>query len=173
MAFSLYAATIPSFQQILGAVSGLLEKAETFCAEKDIAPQELIQARLAPDMFPVAYQVKAAAVHSIGAIEGVRKGVFSPDMTEPPETFPALKARIADTLSALEKIASAEVDGFVGRDVRFTFGSNFRDYTAENFLLSFSLPNFYFHATTTYNILRWKGLPIGKRDFMGKTRTKK
>ena len=62
MAFSLYAATIPSFQQILGAVSGLLEKAETFCAEKDIAPQELIQARLAPDMFPVAYQVKAAAV---------------------------------------------------------------------------------------------------------------
>ena len=172
MAFSLYAATIPSFQQILGAVSGLLDKAEAFCAEKGIAPQELIQARLAADMFPLAYQIKSTAVHSLGAVEGVRKGVFSPDMTPPPETFAALKARIGETRTALEKIDIAEINGFLGRDVRFAFGNNFRDYTAENFLLSFSLPNFYFHATTTFDILRWKGMPIGKRDFMGKTRTK-
>ena len=142
MAFSLYAATIPSFQQILGAVSGLLDKAETFCAEKGIAPQELIQARLAADMFPFAYQVKSTAVHSLGAIEGIRKGVFSPDMTAPPETFAALKSRIAETLTALEKIDIAEVDGFLGRDMRYASGSNYRDYTAENFLLSFSQPNF-------------------------------
>jgi uncharacterized protein len=173
MPFSLYAATIPGFQQSLGAVSGLLDKAESFCAEKGIAPPELIQARLATDMLPLAYQVKSTAVHSLGAIEGVRKGVFSPDMTPSPETFAALKARIAETLTALEKIDSAEVDGFLGRDMRFSFGNNYRDYTAENFLLSFSLPNFYFHATTTYDILRWKGMPIGKRDFLGKTRTKK
>jgi len=173
MAFSLYAATIPSFQQILGAVSGLLDKADAFCAEQSVAPQELIQARLAADMFPLAYQVKSTAVHSLGAIEGIRKGVFSPDTTSPPETFAALKARIAETLTALEKIDSAEIDGFLGRDVRFAFGTNFRDYSAENFLLSFSLPNFYFHATTTYDILRWKGVPLGKRDYMGKTRTKK
>jgi hypothetical protein len=173
MSFSLYAATIPSFQQILGAVSGLLDKAEAFCAEKGVAPQELIQTRLAADMFPLAYQIKSTAVHSLGAIEGIRKGVFSPDTTAPPETFDALKARIAETLTALEKIDSAEIDGFLGRDVRFAFGNNYRDYAAENFLLSFSLPNFYFHATTAYDILRWKGMPIGKRDFMGKTRTKK
>ena len=172
MAFSLCAATIPSFQQILGAVSGLLDKAEAFCAEKGIAPQELIQARLAADMFPLAYQIKSTAVHSLGAVEGVRKGVFSPDTTAPPETFAALKARIGETRTALEKIDIAEIDGFLGRDMRFAFGTNFRDYTAENFLLSFSLPNFYFHATTTYDILRWKGIPIGKRDFIGKTRTK-
>jgi uncharacterized protein len=173
MSLSLYAATIPTFQQILGAISGLLDKAEAFCAEKGIAAQELIQTRLAADMFPLAYQVKSTAVHSLGAIEGIRKGVFSPDTTAPPETFAALKARIAETLTALEKIDSAEIDGFLGRDVRFAFGNNHRDYTAENFLLSFSLPNFYFHATTTYDILRWKGMPIGKRDFIGKTRTKK
>jgi uncharacterized protein len=173
MAFSLYAATIPSFQQILGAVSGLLDKADAYCAEKTVAPQELIQARLAADMFPLAYQVKSTAVHSLGAIEGIRRGVFSPDTTTPPETFAALKARIAETLSALEKIDSAEIDGFLGRDLRFAFGSNYRDYSAEDFLLSFSLPNFYFHATTTYDILRWKGLPLSKRDYMGKTRTKK
>jgi hypothetical protein len=172
MAFSLYAATIPSFQQILGAVSGLLDKAESFCEEKGIAPPELIQARLAADMLPFAYQVKSTAVHSLGAIQGVRKGVFSPDMAPPPDTFAALKTRIADTLTALEKIEIAEIDGFAGRDMRFAFGGNHRDYTAENFLLSFSLPNFYFHAATTYDILRWKGMAIGKRDFMGKTRTK-
>jgi uncharacterized protein len=172
MALSLYAATIPSFQQTLGAVSTLLDKAQAFCTEKGIAPQELIQARFAADMFPLAYQVKSTAVHSLGAIEGVRKGVFSPDTSAPPETFAALKAKISETLSALATIDSAEIDGFLGRDMRFSFGANHRDYTAENFLLSFSLPNFYFHAATSYDILRWKGMAIGKRDFMGKTRTK-
>jgi hypothetical protein len=172
MAFSLYAATIPSFQQILGAVSGLLDKAESYCAEKGIAPAEFIQSRFSADMNPFAYQVKSTAVHSLGAIEGVRKGVFSPDTTVPPEAFATLKARIAETLAALEKIDSKEIDDFIGRDMRFAFGSNYRDYSAENFLLSFSLPNFYFHATTTYDLLRWKGMPIGKRDFIGKTRTK-
>jgi hypothetical protein len=172
MAFSLYAATIPSYRQILDAVSGLLHTAEGFCAEKGIAPREIIQARLAEDMQPFAYQVKSTAVHSIGAIEGVRRGVFSPDVTLPPESFAALKTRIAESLAALETIEAAEVDAFVGRDMRFVFGERHLDFTAENFLLSFSQPNFYFHAATTYDILRWKGVPIGKRDFLGKTRRK-
>ena len=173
MAFSLYAATVPSYQQILEAVSSLLGKAEAFCTEEGIAPHDIIQGRLAEDMLPFAYQVKSTAVHSLGAIEGVRRGVFSPDTTSPPETFAALKARIAATLAALEAIEEAEVDAFVGRDMRFAFGDRHIDFTAENFLLSFSQPNFYFHATTTYDILRWKGIPLGKRDFMGKPRTKK
>src|ERR1700682_2461638 len=101
MAFSLYAATIPSYQQILGAVSGLLDAAEAFCAEKGIAPEDIIKARLAEDMLPFAYQVKSTAVHSLGAIEGVRRGVFAPDMTPPPESFAALKARIAEPRGAL------------------------------------------------------------------------
>src|SRR2546422_8767721 len=173
MAFSLYAATIPSYQQILGAVSGLLGTAEAFSAEKGIAPEDIIQARLADDMQPFAYQVKSTAVHSLGAIEGVRRGVFSPDVTTPPETFTALKTRIEDTLAALEALQPTEVDAFVGRDMRFVSGDRRLDFTAENFLLSFSQPNFYFHAATTYDILRWKGVPIGKRDFMGKLRIKK
>src|SRR5438105_9033663 len=160
MAFSLYAATIPSYQQILGAVSGLLITAEAFCSEKGLAHDEIIKARLAEDLLPFAYQVKSTAVHSLGAIEGVRRGVFSPDMTPPPEGFAALKARIADTLAALEVIEPAEVDAFVGRDMRFARGERHLDFTAENFLLSFSLPNFYFHAATTYDILRWNGVRI-------------
>jgi hypothetical protein len=172
MAFSLYAATIPSYQQILGAVSGLLTTAEDFCTRKGLAHEEIIQARLAGDMQPFAYQVKSTAVHSLGAIEGVRRGTFSPDNTIPPATFMALRERIANTLAALEKIEPAEVDAFVGRDMRFVAGDRHVDFTAENFLLSFSQPNFYFHATTTYDILRWKGVPIGKRNFTGKLRIK-
>ena len=86
MQFSLYAATVPSYQQILGAISGLLDKAEMYCATESLAPSEIIQARLAQDMLPFAYQVKSTVVHSIGSIEGVRRGVFSPDMAPPPET---------------------------------------------------------------------------------------
>jgi len=172
MTFSLYAATIPCYQQTLGAITGLLVTAETFCAEKHLAPQEILDARLAGDMLPFTYQVKSTAVHSLGSIEGVRRGVFSPDMTPPPQTFAALKARIAETLAALAAITPAEIDGFVGRDMLFEFRERRLEFTAENFLLSFSLPNFYFHATTTYDILRWKGAPIGKRDYTGRLRLK-
>ena len=172
MAFSLYAATVPSYLQILGAVADLIGKADAFCKEKSMTPEDIIQARLADDMQPFAYQVKSTVVHSLGAIEGVRKGVFSPDTTIPPKDFAALKGRVVETLAALEALDAAEVDSFVGRDMRFAFGDRHVDYSGENFLLSFSQPNFYFHATTTYDILRWKGIPIGKRDFLGKTRRK-
>jgi uncharacterized protein len=172
MSFSLYAATIPSYRQILSSVSDLLGKAQVFCAEKGAAPRDIIEARLAEDMLPFSYQVKSTAVHSLGAIEGVRRGVFSPDTTTPPDNFAALKTHIAQTITALESIDPAEVDGFVGRDVRFAFGERHIDFTADNFLLSFSQPNFYFHAATTYDILRWKGVAVGKRDFLGRTRKK-
>ena len=111
-------------------------------------------------------------MHSIGAIEGVRKGVFSPDTSVPPDTFAGLKARVEETLIALDRIDASEIESFIGRDMRFAFGDRQVEFTAENFLLSFSLPNFYFHAATAYDILRWKGLPIGKRDFLGQTRKK-
>jgi hypothetical protein len=171
MTISLYAATIPSYQQTLGAVAGLLTKAERHCTDNKIAPDEIVQARLAPDMLPFAYQVKSTVVHSLGAIEGVRKGVFSPDLTPPPQDFAALKQHIAAALAGLTTIDPAEIDAFIGRDMRFAFGDRKIDFTAENFLLSFSQPNFYFHASTAYDILRWKGLPLGKRDFMGKVRS--
>src|SRR6267154_548899 len=172
MSLSLYAATVPSYCQILESVGRLLSTAEAWCANRGLAPNDIIKARLAEDMLPFAYQVKSTAVHSLGAIEGVRRGVFSPDMTPPPESFAALQARIADTRAALEVIEPAEIDALVGRDMRFAAGERRVDFTAESFLLSFSQPNFYFHAATTYDILRWKGVRIGKRDFTGRLRTK-
>jgi uncharacterized protein len=172
MAFSLYSATVPTYRQMLESVAGLLVKAETYCTDHGMAPPELIQARLAADMLPFAYQVKSTVAHSRGAIEGVRKGSFSPDMTPPPETFTALKTQVADALTALAAVTAAEMDACVGRDMLFVFGERRMQFTAEDFLLSFSMPNFYFHATTAYDILRWKGLPLGKRDYMGKLRLK-
>jgi uncharacterized protein len=172
MPVSLHAATVLSWRQSLGAVAGLIAKAEAFCKEKGLAPGELIQARLAADMLPFAYQVKSTAVHSLGAIEGVRRGVFSPDMSAPPDSFAALAGRIAETLRALESVTPDEVESFIGRDMRLEIGERRIGFTAENFLLSFSMPNFYFHATTAYDILRGKGVQIGKRDFMGALRSR-
>ena len=91
-------------------------------------------------------------------------------MSTPPDTFAALKTRVAQALAGLALIDADEVNGFVGRAMRFSFGERHMDFTAEDFLLSFSQPNFYFHATTTYDILRWKGVPLGKRNFSGKLR---
>lgn len=172
MAISLYTAVIPSFQQILGSVSGLLGKAQAFCAERNIAPEEIIQARLAADMLPFAYQVTSTVAHSIGAIRGVRNGVFTPDMTPPPESFAALEQQIAEARGALDSIDPEEIEGFIGQDMRFEIGARRMDFTAEDFLLSFSLPNFHFHAATAYDILRMKGVAIGKRDFLGHMRLK-
>ncbi len=170
MSFSLYSAVVPTYLQILESLSGLLDKAESFCSEKGLEPEQIIGARLADDMLPFAYQVKSAAVHSLGAIEGVRRGVFMPDMTEPPNSFAALKTRISEARTGLQSVAPGEVDGLMGRDMRFSFGERHIDFRAEEFLLTFSQPNFYFHATTSYDILRWKGVPIGKRDFLGRMR---
>jgi hypothetical protein len=172
MAFSLYSVVVPTYLQTLGAVLGLVNKAETYCAETKTVPADLIQARLAEDMLPFAYQIKSTAVHSLGAIEGVRRGVFSPDMTTPPDGFEALKVRVAESVAELEAVKPEEINGFVGRPMRFSFGERHIDFAAEDFLLTFSQPNFYFHAATAYDILRWKGLKLTKRDFMGRLRIK-
>ena len=171
MAFTLYDATIPTYLQILGAVSGLVAKAEQFCADHALEPDALLQARLADDMLPFAYQVKSVAAHSIGAIEGVRQGVFSPDMTPPPATFDGLTATLDAAVAALQALDPDEVNGFIGGAMRFEIGTAYRlDFTAEAFLLSFSQPNFHFHAATAYDILRMKGVKIGKRDYLGAMR---
>jgi hypothetical protein len=172
MTFSLYAATIPSYLQIIGAVDALVDKAVAWCAETGASENDLIMARLVDDMLPFGYQVKSVAEHSIGAIEGVRAGVYSPDTGPFPMDFAGLKAKLAAAAAALKAIDPAEVDSFIGRDMRFEFGPAKMDFTAENFLLSFAQPNFYFHAATAYDILRSKGVKIGKRDFMGRPRLK-
>jgi len=173
MAFSLYDATIPTYIQILTATRGLTEKAEAFCAEKGMAEADLLNAHFGPDMLPLSWQLKWVSTHSIGAVEGVRKGSFEPDRVPPVESFAGFRAQIGASISALQSITAEEMESFVGRDMVFTIGDQLRmDFLAEHFLMSFSLPNFMFHATTAYDILRQQGVSIGKRDFLGMPRLK-
>lgn len=170
MTFSLYAAIVPTKLQILHALVGQIDKAERHCMDHGIAPATLIDARIAEDMLPFAFQIKSVAGHSLGAIEGALAGLFSPDISPAPDSFDGLRAMIVSAIDGLSAIDPEAVNGLVGRNMRFSFRDHHMDFLAEDFLLSFSQPNFYFHATTAYDILRMKGVPIGKRDFTGQMR---
>lgn len=173
MTFSLYDAVVPSNLQILAAVDALLDKAEAFCAEQDRPAADLIDARLAPDMLPFGYQVKSCAAHSAGGIAGVQAGSFSPDLSPWPTDFAALHAALQTAIASLTALDRDAVDALAENDTQFTFGETRMPFTGANFLLSFSQPNFYFHATTAYAILRAQGVKVGKRDFMGMPRMKR
>ena len=133
---------------------------------------ELIDARLAPDMLPLGYQIKSCAVHSIGGIEGTRAGSFSPDMNAWPADFTGLHGILQQAAEKLSALDRETVDALVEADTHFAFGETKLPFTGANFLLSFSQPNFYFHATTAYAILRAQGVKLGKRDFLGVPRVK-
>jgi hypothetical protein len=173
MTLSLYDAVIPSNLQVLGAVDGLIDKAESFASDRGLAPAALIDARLAPDMLPFGYQVKSCTNHSAGGIEGVRGGNFSPSMKAWPTDFAGLHALVGDAIAALKAVDRAEFDSLADRDTQFSMGDFTMPFTGAQFLLSFSQPNFYFHATTAYAILRAQGVPLGKKDFLGKLRMKR
>ncbi len=169
---SLYTATVPAFLQIIAASQGVVAKGLAFAAEQGIDPATLVEARLAPDMLPFAYQIQSLRTHSIGGIEGVRAGEFHPYRGPVPADFAGLIALLDDTAAALAALDPAAVDGLAGADVAFVFGNFRMDYTGADFLLSFSLPNFHFHASIAYAILRGAGVPLGKRDFLGRPRIK-
>src|SRR5271170_5230707 len=151
MAISLLDATVASYLQITRAMSGCLEKGLAHCRATGTDPEDLTQARLCPDMLPLSFQIELVNHHSLPTIEGCKTGFFKP----PPLTwstldYAGLQKMIADTIAGLETIAAGEINTREGRDVVFHIGERKVSYTVENFLLSFSWPNFYFHATTAY-----------------------
>lgn len=173
MSFSLYDAVVPTNLQVLRAVDALLDKAAAFCVEQGKTEADLVDARLAPDMLPFGYQVKSCVGHSVGGIEGVRAGTFSPDMAPWPTDFAGLHGILQTAIATLQALDRDEFDALAETDTQFTFGETRMPFTGANFLLSFSQPNFYFHATTAYAILRAQGVKLGKRDFMGMPRIKR
>jgi hypothetical protein len=172
MSIALYDATVATFMQTLGGVEGFLARGFDHCRENEIDPKDIVQTRLHPDMLPFRFQVVSSISHSLGAIEAVRRGVFTPPPT-PELDYSGLQNAVREARETLGKITREEVDGFFGRDMKFEFNTRAIPFTAENFLLSFSLPNFYFHSSMAYAILRHKGVPLGKRDFMGQLRIKR
>ncbi len=172
MPISLYDAFVPSTRQVLGAVHALIAKAEGWMADAGIAEADIAGGRLHETMLPFSFQIKSVAQHSYGAIEGVRAGLFDAMAGEMPETLAGMKALLEKADAGLAAVTPAEMEGFIGKDTVFDLRGMKIPFTAENFLLSFSQPNFYFHATTAYDILRAKGLALGKRDFLGQLRIK-
>ncbi len=172
MGIALYDLSVASYLQGIGGVAGVLEKGAKYCAENNIDPNTLVEARIHADMLPLQFQVQSVVHHSIGAIEGCRKGLFSPPPPLPAQDYRGLQKMVSEARDALMKVAPEEVNAFQGRDMTFQLRDFKIPFTAEGFVMSFSLPNFYFHATTAYDILRMKGVPLGKRDFLGQMRMK-
>ncbi|HJQ57338.1 MAG TPA: DUF1993 domain-containing protein [Vineibacter sp.] len=173
MALSLYDLSVPTFLQTLGGVEGFLGRGLAHCQEKGTDPNEIVESRLFADMLPFRFQIVAVAHHSLGAMRGVKEGVFGPPASVPPLDYAGLQRMVREAREALEKLSPDEVNALDGKDVIFQLKDMKLPFIAAEFLLSFSLPNFHFHATTAYDILRMKGVPLGKRDYLGKMRMKR
>jgi hypothetical protein len=173
MSVSFYDLSVASYLQTVDAVAGFLAKGLEHCQGCGSDPAKMVEARLADDMLPLRFQIVSVAHHSLGAIEGMKKGVFTPPGRTETLDYAGLQKLLADTAEGLRRLSRDEVDALSGRDVVFQIGDRKVPFTTDNFLLSFSLPNFYFHATTAYDILRTNGVPLGKRDFMGRMKMKK
>jgi len=167
MTISMYKASAPIFVQFLTSLSAILDKAAAHAEAKKLDPSVLLNARLFPDMFPLVRQVRAATDHALSAC-GRLAGVEPPKFANDEASIADLKDRIAKTIDFIRGLTPAQIDGTEDKAITITFPSGAtREFTGQSLLLNFCLPNFYFHATTAYDILRHNGIEIGKRDFMG------
>jgi hypothetical protein len=167
MALTISSVGVASFLQTLGALSKILDRAAAHCAAKKIDPAVMLQMRLAPDMFPFVKQVQLAcdfAKNTVGRLTGE-----PPKFPDEEKSFDELKARIARTIDYVKSVKAAELDPAEDKDVTFPIGpQQTMTLKGAQYLIGFALPNFYFHATTAYDILRHCGVEIGKRDFLGR-----
>ncbi|QAU33740.1 DUF1993 domain-containing protein [Janthinobacterium sp. 17J80-10] len=168
MSISMYAASVPLLKQILQSLDAILGKAESHASARKIDPAVLLQARLYPDMFPLVKQVQIASDNAKG-IAARLAGVGVPSFADTEQTFAELQARIAKTLDFINAIQPEQVNGSEARDVVVYKGSPYEmQFQGQTYLIHFGLPNFLFHVTTAYAILRHNGVEIGKDDFIGK-----
>lgn len=164
MTISMYQASIPVFQARLKSLARILKKAEENAAERKINPDVFLNARIAPDMYPLVRQVQIACDHAKNApfrLSG--KEVVRIEDTE--ATFADLQARIARTIELLGTFKAADIDGSEGKQIAFKIGGHDMAFNGLDYLQQFAAPNFYFHMTTAYSILRHNGVPLGKTDF--------
>ena len=167
MTLSMYNASIPVFQQMLKALSEVLTKAEAHAADKHFEPQALLQARLFPDMFPLLRQVQIAADFA-KSVPARLAGVEVPAYEDSEQSFADLQARLTKTLTFLAGLSAAQIDGSEALEVVLRPGTpKEKKLSGQTYLLGYGLPQFFFHVTTAYDILRHNGVEIGKRDFMG------
>ncbi|MFT5780804.1 MAG: hypothetical protein ACI9EB_000161 [Pseudomonas sp.] len=167
MTISLYAASVPVFKQMLTSLSEILHKTEAHTAAKNIEANALLQARLFPDMFALTRQVQIAADFARG-ISSRLADVEVPKYDDNEQTFADLQALLAKTLSYLDSFTPEQINGQEEREIITRPGTpKERKFNAQNYLLSYGIPQFFFHISTSYAILRHSGIEVGKRDYMG------
>ncbi len=166
MTINLYQASVPVFVQQLQAMKGVLAKAEAYATAKKIQPEVLLNARLFPDMLPFVRQVQIASDFAKGGTARLA-GREVPKWEDTEKTFAELQARLDKAIEFVSAVPAEEIIGQEAREVSLPVGGQTMNFVAQPYLLGFVLPNFFFHASTAYAILRHNGVEIGKRDFIG------
>lgn len=167
MSITMYSTSVPVFQQMLGSLQVILQKAQAHAAEKKIEDQIFLQARLAPDMFNLIRQVQIATDFAKG-ISARLAGVDVPDFQDTENSFEELQARLSKTIDFMRELTPTQFNGAEEREIILRPGTpKEKKLSGEAYLLSYGLPQFFFHVTTTYAILRHHGIELGKRDYMG------
>jgi hypothetical protein len=166
MTISVYGVTVPIFTRMLTNLLAIMDKAEAYSAERKFDTLVLSNMRLAPDMIPFRGQVMIATDHVKGCVSRLA-GREIPSWADTEETFPELRARIQKALDLLATITPEDLDGGEEREVTLKLGGKDLVMSGQTYLVERALPNFFFHITTAYDILRHAGVPVGKRDYIG------
>ena len=166
MAISMYQVSIPVFVKTLGNLAAILDQGAAFAAAKKVDPSVLLNWRLAPDMLNLTRQVQIAADHAKRA-PGRLAGIEAPAYEDNEASFAELKARIDKTIDFINTLKRGQIDGSEARDITLKIGGGSQTLTGQAYLLHNALPNFFFHVTTAYAILRHCGVEVGKKDFIG------
>lgn len=172
MSIKINQASLETYKQILPAALQILNKAKVHFEETGTDLEDIVQARLYEDMAPFSFQVFSIVHHSVGALNALKSGEFGPPNMPENLDFAALHSLLEEAANDLKNFSADEVDACSEQEVLFKMGSIEWPFSSESFILSFSLPNFYFHVTTMYDMLRMRGVSVGKLDFIGKMQLK-
>ena len=172
MSISLSDASLKTYRQLLPASLAIMKKAEKYFTDEGTNLNDIAEMRLIEDMAPLTFQVFSVIHHSVGAIDALKTGEFAPPKMPENLSFNDLIDMLENAEEELNHFSDEDINSLSGKEIKFRMGQIEWTFTAEDFILSFSLPNFYFHVTTLYDLLRVKGLEIGKLDFAGTLRIK-
>ncbi|MFK8042491.1 DUF1993 family protein [Congregibacter sp.] len=170
MTVSLYEVTVDSYLQMLTSSKDVLERGAEYAKSRGENPDDLVKLSLHDDMAPLSFQAISVWHHSLGAINGMREGVFAPPPKKPDLNYVGLQGLIDEALDFVKSVNREEIDALSDKPMVFRVGEREVPFTMTNFALSFSLPNLYFHATTLYDVLRMHGVPLSKMNYLGPLR---
>ncbi|MEM7707157.1 MAG: DUF1993 domain-containing protein [Pseudomonadota bacterium] len=171
MNLSFYELSVGSYLQVLGGVAQTMNKGRALADEGQLDLDQLVRMKLRDDMLPFSFQIISAWHHSLGCIKGLKAGLFEPPPRMQDMDYEKLTGLVNEAIEGLRAESPETINALEDKSMTFRVGSREIPFKGVNFVCSFSLPNFYFHATTAYDMLRMQGVPLGKMDYLGRLRT--